>query len=404
MTSLGTGLSKVDYFSVDFWEKKIFLGGKAYPAGYFAADILNWDKEFNTKLLYLGAPIFHAFADMSEDKLDRTIFDSARDSIIALQECIFKKKPFSLLDLEGEKERTKAYFSNGQFEMLTEYYSTKKWFEEEQSMSEDQRKAIAEVALLAFHEAEQRRRWMLEMLRFYAYVPSDAVNFQTAITNLELEQLHGLKTRDESNFAKACQTFFMDEEVLMALSALQPSQQMDGFNPKPVVQSLHVVSEHPTKKGKLTFIRRMYFSRLMDFLVTDFFNGLHLGHSPKACDNCGRYFLMTDGRHQRYCNGIDPKDLKKRSCRKVCADKNRKERENSADHPIKRLCVARLSTINKHKSEGKITPKFADVAKRIAQDCRDRALDDLKYANTQYENDMTQEAIYAATNKKLGLE
>jgi len=138
----------------------------------------------------------------------------------------------------------------------------------------------------------------------------------------------------------------------------------------------------------------MTFERFLDFLVADFFEGLHSGHFPLRCQNCKRHFLQTAAHHKKYCLGIDPRDPKRRSCQAVAAQKGREAREQYADHPIKRLCDTRLKTIRTHVALGKITEGQAKIAKRIAQDRRDRALEDNYYATKLYQQEMTQEAVY----------
>ena len=84
----------------------------------------------------------------------------------------------------------------------------------------------------------------------------------------------------------------------------------------------------------------------------------------------------------------------------IAADRTRRARSLAADHPIKRVCMRRLSTINTYKNNGKISKEFAEAAKRRAQNCRDRALDNDNYALDKYKSDITAEAIYAYVKRK----
>ena len=369
MHNLGTGSHDIDCFSIDFWEDKIFIAKKEYPAGYFATNILNFASQTNTDLLILAGYVHQAWGGIQQDGLGRDKFDSAKKNIGEMQEILFQREPFSLFDLEFEKRRFKVAFSNECFTEMTEHEETKSAF--------------------------------LNYLRYFFYIPSDICNFSNAIINLIDKYMSKLKKRDETNFAIACHDFFTNPLNLMLMEDAKPVPHFDGFEPQPVVRSIRVISEHPHDENRLTFVQRMYFGNLMNFFVTDFINGLHYEHSPKRCEICGRYFLMLDGRHQRYCNGIDPKDEKKRSCRKVAAEKGREAKEKSPHHPLKKICTTRLGTIATHKASGKISEKFAREAKKLAQELRDRAIKETDYAKGEYENDMTQEAIYSAVRKKL---
>ena len=177
---------------------------------------------------------------------------------------------------------------------------------------------------------------------------------------------------------------------------------MDGFSEEAVVATKMVAIAKPQKNGEVMFARRYRFNRIMSFLVMDFFEGLQAGHSPKQCEICNRFFHMTDGRQQRYCNGYAPNDPKHRTCQAVAARMGRKEREKAEDHPVKAVCDTRCNTIDHHLRSGKIDKEFATTAKRIAREKKNRALRDNEYFLGQYEADMTQEAIYAETERRLG--
>jgi hypothetical protein len=92
----------------------------------------------------------------------------------------------------------------------------------------------------------------------------------------------------------------------------------------------------------------MTFTRFLDFLVADFFEGIHTGHYPMICENCGRYYLKTNARAQRYCTFTDPNDPQKRTCNAVAAAKGRAAKELHADHPIRSACDNRLKAIRIH--------------------------------------------------------
>ncbi|NLA76948.1 MAG: hypothetical protein GX851_03825, partial [Clostridiales bacterium] len=166
------------------------------------------------------------------------------------------------------------------------------------------------------------------------------------------------------------------------------------FNTKPIVGIEYVPVKCPTKKNKTILARRMSFGRLMDFFVTDYFEGIHAGHSPKQCEICRRYFLMTDGRHQKYCDGYAPGDKKHRTCRTIGNRIARENREKAKDHPAKKLYTTRCNTVDHHLRDGRITPQFAVNVKELAKDKMYRAISDNDYFLKSYQSEMTQEAIY----------
>jgi hypothetical protein len=91
----------------------------------------------------------------------------------------------------------------------------------------------------------------------------------------------------------------------------------------------------------------------------------------------------------------------KRTCNAIAAAKGRAVKELHADHPIRSACNNRLKVIRIHLKRGKITTEEAKRAKKIAQNRRDRALEDTVYANTLYKKEIGQDSIYEAVGIKL---
>jgi hypothetical protein len=111
-------------------------------------------------------------------------------------------------------------------------------------------------------------------------------------------------------------------------------------------------------KGNPVIIRRKHYVSVAGMLRADFFEGLAVGHAPKKCINCGRWFLMLDGRHTKYCDGIDPNSEKGESCRSVGNRKRREFREKAEDNPHKALYNTRCDSIRGRVDRGKLDPKI----------------------------------------------
>ena len=79
----------------------------------------------------------------------------------------------------------------------------------------------------------------------------------------------------------------------------------------------------------------------------------------------------------------------------------REAREKSKDHPAKAIYQRRCNTIDHHLRDGKITKDFATAAKGLAKEKMNFAIKNNNYFTTYYEQEMTQEAIYAETEKQL---
>lgn len=274
-----------------------------------------------TELLCIAAPAFHAFQDMMAAGYREERFDSARESVMRLKEKLFKRMPFRLLDLEAEQERLDFVFSEEVKEHLRDYWTlmNEKGRAGDTSVTAEERKLLEAGAAMD--------RYLRDLLNFYVYIPMDFSNFGNAILNLEYHHFRGLKKRDEDHYAAASDQFFSNPDLPFLLFASQITPAVAGFTLKPIVKQEFIVLPNPKKKRQKMVARRLHFCRMMDFLVTDFFEGLHAGHAPKQCAVCNRFFLTTDARPRKYCTGYAPNDPRKRTCQQVGARMKRKDKE-----------------------------------------------------------------------------
>ena len=403
-TEMGAGKNMIVDFSVDFGDTHTYIGGKSYPKGYFANAALNIEKEELKQMLIVTAPIFHAWQDIMLYGYSIERFERSRAAVLELKEMLFQMEPFCLLDLKAEQERLDYLLSDDAKQFLQEYQELLQRNENDNSILKMQ------FSLGNKEEADFNNRGrvllhvFMDLLNFYRYIPHDFFNFSVAIVNFENRELRDLERRNENTFAQACNDFFSDPFLPILLRASQITAAIAGFSLCANTRQEFIVIPHPGKENQKIIARRLRFFRIMDFLVTDFFEGLRVGHAPRQCAVCGRFFLTTDGRAQKYCDGYAPNDPKHRTCRQVGNRMGREAREKSSDHPAKAIYRRRCNTIDHHLRDGKITEAFATAAKKIAKEKLDMATKNNTYFTTQYEQEMTQEAIYAEAERLAGIE
>ena len=380
-TKISDGSRTVKDFAVDFGDDHIYIGGKAYPKGYFANSILNITKEEMTSLLIIEAPAYHALQNFLGYGYSDESFDMAKDSVMKLKTELFQRMPFCLLDLETEEERLEFAFSDDVKDYLHDFWEL---LQKKDSTGTILDATVADEEKEFLETGRALYAYFRSILNFYVYAPMDFSNFSTAILNFEYSKLRDLKVRDEHNYAVASDEFFSNPFLPLALFASQITPALAGFTLKPNVRQEFVVVDDPTKSGQRIVTRRLHFCRIMDFLVTDFFEGLHAGHAPKQCPVCNRFFLTINARPRKYCDGYAPNDPRGRTCQQVGARKKRDEREQADDHPVKQIYNTRCNTIDHHVRYGKIDRKFAETAKRIAKDRQSKALRDNEYLSIWY--------------------
>ena len=140
-------------------------------------------------------------------------------------------------------------------------------------------------------------------------------------------------------------------------------------------------------------VKRMHYVSFVGMFRSDFFEGLCVGHAPKKCRICGKWFLTTNARHTKYCGGYAPGDKLHRTCRQIGNLKGREQRELADDHPLKQIYEKRLNTINRYVKRGTLDADLAEVMKKLAKDKMLRALSNVAYAKGDYEKEMEQAAL-----------
>jgi len=397
-TNLGAGQNFMRDFTADFAGSEIYMGGKTFPKGHFTVAVLNHGKALRTKLLYLGLPLRDALKQLEDRMFTEEAYDKAVEAVWEIQKALSAVEPFCYLDMEQEADLLDAVLCDDSKQTMTDCFqiAAKHFYTNDPAsiqLSAEEKSTLDRG--LHIHDCLKR------IFNSYFYFCHDLVNFCSAIVNLEASELRNLEQRKESDFAKACHRYFSQPEVMLALYLTQPSVGVAGFALSANVSMQMTVIPDPKQNGNMIFARRFRFCRIMDFLIMDFFEGLHAGHSPRQCEICGRFFLMLNGRLQKYCDGYAPDDPKHRTCRQVGNRIGREAREKSKDHPAKVIYQRRCNTIDHHLRDGKISKPFAVGAKRIAKEKLNQAIKNNNYFTTHYEQEMTQEAIYTETEKQL---
>ena len=375
-------MNKVSFFSADYRDGRVHIGGKSYPAGTFAAHLLtqyyindtaariivftsdNWLLERSLKRGYLYVPNFlRAGAD-----------------ILNIFNALPWLKPFNMLDVNAERNRVAELFTEENGNRIVEYFQRRS-----KVMAMDMGQAMYNILPKEFDETFFKESAALlsevqKALAFYDGLRDDLMK--------AFKQLKTFASRvDEADR--------FDEEHLLPIAL-----EVFGSVPFPTTTE-YVPIRKSTRSKKETLARRLYFDSYYSFVITDFFEGLHHGHYPRQCGICKKYFLMTSARRQQYCNGISPYEArgKKVTCRKYAASINRKEL--AAADPVVDIYNRRCSAIRTEKGRGTITEAFAKAATDLAKEYKLKAQLYSDYANKQYALDMSRERLYAETDKRM---
>ncbi len=148
-------------------------------------------------------------------------------------------------------------------------------------------------------------------------------------------------------------------------------------------------------KDKQELAIRMNHVSFVGMFRTDLYEGLRVGHAPKKCPICGKWFLTTDARNTKYCNGLAPDDPHGRTCRQYANWVFRDQREKANDDPIRITCDRVINNIDQRLSRGKLDGEAARKLKDIAKRKKERAYENHTYAANHYKEEMTVDALLA---------
>ena len=375
-------MDKIDFFSADYRDGRVTVGGKTYPAGTFATHLLNqyYDDDTASRIVVFRNTIWKIRTTLQKGYLNADLLEKAESDIQYILKILPRLSPFDRMDLESERDRIKRLFTKEVGEFIVEYFRAKSYV-----LAMDDASIRYDALPSEYDEEEYQYAEILldniqNTLQFYDRLGDDIMDAHDALTTFT-ERLDSAERLDESHLLPIALEVCGDMKLEMSTDYV-------------------AVKKNASSKGAVT-ARRMYFDNYFSFVMTDFFEGLHHNHYPRECPICGRFFMMTSARRQQYCNGYAPVFLKGRkiTCRKYAARMSEKER--SVDNPITVIYRNRTSVIRVERSRGKITREFADIALRLAKEKWQMAKFDDEYAQNKYAHDMARDNLYNETAKKV---
>ena len=100
--------------------------------------------------------------------------------------------------------------------------------------------------------------------------------------------------------------------------------------------TMQYVSAVMPEKTIPQLVKRMHYVSFVGMFRSDLFEGLCVGHAPRKCPICGRWFLTTDARQTKYCGGLAPGTSSDAHAVRSAISKAENS-ELADDHPIKAI-------------------------------------------------------------------
>ena len=159
----------------------------------------------------------------------------------------------------------------------------------------------------------------------------------------------------------------------------------------------------PLRQDAPQLMRRMHYMSFVSMFRSDLYEGLCVGHAPRKCAVCGKWFLTTDARYAKYCDGLAPGTTNAGAP----AVKSGIFVDGSSGSlpqiiPSRKIYTKRFNTITQYLGRGTLDEQTAAVMKALAKSKLEKALQDNDYAQGSYAAEMEQAALLAEakTNRK----
>lgn len=351
--------------TLDFWQNNVTYEGKSMPTGTLACATLNLSDEVIAKLSGLCMPLNLYMGALQLGQATVSQMEPARDAAFQIVELLRDAPPFSILDYGYVKGKVDAVFTEDYLQNASDFAKSGNLAG---AVSPEYRKAMT----------------LLRVLPVMAHMGYSLGEFKRELIPFA-EKLHESDRTAEGYAAIFGQHFVSDPGLAPDMAAWMSTANT----------SVQYVTAKIPGKSEPQLVKRMHYVSFVGMFRSDLFEGLCVGHAPRKCPICGRWFLTTDARHTKYCNGLAPGDRYGRTCRQVGNIRGRSQRELAPDHPWKRIYERRMNTIIQKLRRGTLDERTAAVMKRLAKDKMERAISDRAYANGPYESEMAQEALLA---------
>ena len=372
------GVHCYNRFSADYSDDIVKINNRDYPLGEVSKMVANISKSEMDEILELGGKAVNCYQTIYLLGYNRNVFLTHKSVILDMLSYMKKLEIFQCFDYDESKKLVDDLLSEESLDQYEDYLKSDK--------------PLTEERVLELKDIKKRYDYAINLGLIYGYIGIDTANFATAVQNFTVMFMEKA-SRQKSELAKTAYELFNDELFMFFLKQSNPAvKSMWGFSFKSMNTVVPVIDE---VNGEYKILRRVYFSRMMDFFVMDFFEALSHGHYLWQCGICGKYFLMTTAHRQLYCEEKNPKyDV---PCKYVAKHpeitNGKKESQKKSDSPIRVLWKKRDNTIRQRKSRHKYSDAEFEAAKEYIMDCYERAQTNFDYAAKRYEKDMELTAI-----------
>ncbi|SFO46240.1 hypothetical protein SAMN02910455_00536 [Acidaminococcus fermentans] len=364
-----------ELMTLDFWQNTVIYEGKTFPVGTLACDALNVSADTLAQMNEQCQKINLLLGMLNAGQDASALFPMAREAALAMLDILSKIPPFSYMDIPKHREQIEKVFTADNALKYMEFAIKATT----NSLQLEEVPKYADAMMLQRYTA------------VFGHLAYSLGEYQTAMLDFAEKSDGNEADRTAEGFAKMFGSYFPPK-----FSITDDNAWMSTLN-----NSVQYVSIIRPGYDVPMLVKRMHYVSFVGMFRSDLFEGLCVGHAPKKCRICGKWFLTTNARHTKYCGGYAPGDKLHRTCRQIGNLKGREQRELADDHPVIQIYEKRLNTINRYIKRGKLDEDLAEIMKKLAKDKMFRAKSDVAYAKGAYEKEMEQATLKKEAKRKL---
>lgn len=363
--------------TLDFWRDTVCYEGKTVPTGTLGCAALNLSDKTIQKLTGPCDRLKEFMAGLNTGMPDTSMLPAAKEAAEQAMQLLHSCEPFSGIDLGFYLDSLPKPFSEEGVQSFQAYTMGLLTGTLDENATEEYRHGIllGRLTPVLAQLADSLQAYKEAMTEFAQLVDADDAD------------------RSPDGFAELFGKAFPPEVSFVG------TDWMSMMN-----TTVQYVSVEKEDSSAPLLVKRMHYVSFVGLLRSDLFEGLCVGHAPKRCRICGKWFLTVNARHTKYCGGLAPGDKRGRTCRQLGNLKGRESRELAADHPLKQIYERRMNSIRQAVRRGSLDAELAEAMKRIAKDHMYKAVSNPEYARTSYAAKMEQAALMdEARQKENGL-
>ena len=229
------------------------------------------------------------------------LFPMAREAALTMLSILSKTPPFSYMNISQHRERIEKVFTTDNALKYVEFAikaaTNSLQFEE----------------VLKYEDAIMLQRYTA----VFGHLAYSLGNTKPQCLILRKNQMATKQTVPQRALQKCSASYFPPK-----FSITDGNAWMSTLN-----NSVQYVSVIRPGEDVAKLVKRMHYVSFVGMFRSDLFEGLCVGHAPKKCRICGKWFLTTNARHTKYCGGYAPGDKLHRTCRQIGNLKGREQRE-----------------------------------------------------------------------------